>query len=179
MHLLGLHAFKGAASPRRSSRGHTPGAWRRFRLRGQEVGPAISALDDFDPLPERDVATDVLVGDPRIHAALICGSVSCPTLRGEPYAGAGLNEQLRYFMAAGGCSADRAGRVIRLSRVFLWFGADFVRPHHMPTFLPASRSSVLSALTPWLEPEVGDWIVSTHPRIEFQSYDWGLGCVVR
>lgn len=122
-------------------------------------------------------------GDPRIHAALVCGSVSCPTLRSQPYEGSDLivqlDDQVRYFLAAGGCSADRAGRVIRLSRVFLWFGADFVRPHRMPTVLPASRSSILSALTPWLEPEVADWIVSTRPRIEFQSYDWGLSCVVR
>lgn len=122
-------------------------------------------------------------GDPRIHAALVCGSVSCPTLRGEPYVGSSLrgqlDDQLRHFLAAGGCSVDRAGRVVRLSRVFLWFGADFVRPHRMPTFLPASRSSVLAALTPWLEPEISDWIASTRPRVEFQSYDWGLRCAVR
>lgn len=121
--------------------------------------------------------------DPRIHAALVCGSVSCPTLRGEPYIGTGLNkqldEQLRYFLAAGGCSVDRAEGVIRLSRVFLWFGADFVRPNRMPTFRPVSRSATLSALTPWLDPETVDWIASARPDVQFQSYDWGLRCVVR
>ena len=122
-------------------------------------------------------------GDPRIHAALVCGSVSCPTLRGMPYMGSGLNEQLddqlRYFLAAGAYSVDRAERLVRLSRVFLWFGADFVRPHRMPTFLPASLSSILSSLAPWLEAELVEWISSTDPTVEFQSYDWGLRCVVR
>jgi len=121
--------------------------------------------------------------DPRIHAALVCGSVSCPTLRSEPYIGSGLNDQLdgqmRYFLAAGGCSLDRAENVVRLSRVFLWFGGDFVRPHRMPSFLPVSRSSVLLALTPWLDPDTVDWIASARPDIAFQSYDWALRCVVR
>jgi hypothetical protein len=121
--------------------------------------------------------------DPRIHAALVCGSVSCPTLRGEPYLGAGLNQQLddqlRYFLAAGGCFVDPAENVVRLSRVFLWFGGDFVRPHRMPTFIPVSRSSVMLALTPWLDPETVDWIALARPAIAFQSYDWGLRCVVR
>lgn len=120
--------------------------------------------------------------DPRIHAALVCGSVSCPTLRGEPYEGRELEEQLdsqiRYFLAAGGSSADRAEGVVRLSRVFLWFGGDFVRPHRMPTFLPASRSAVLLALRPWLALELVEWIAAKRPLVKFQSYDWGLRCAV-
>jgi hypothetical protein len=153
------------------------GVPRGFRSSFIDVAGEILSLDDIEHGKLRRFR------DPRIHAALVCGSVSCPTLRGEPYAGAGLNEQLddqlRYFLASGGSNVDRPGRVVRLSRVFLWFGADFVRPHRMPTFLPAARSSVLSALAPWLEPDVADWIASTHPRVEFQSYDWGLRCVVR
>jgi len=34
------------------------------------------------------------LGDPRIHAALVCGTVSCPPLRGEPYSADRLDEQL-------------------------------------------------------------------------------------
>ena len=40
--------------------------------------------------------------DPRIHAALVCGSVSCPTLRYEPFGddlGAQLDDQMRSFLA--------------------------------------------------------------------------------
>lgn len=121
--------------------------------------------------------------DPRIHAALVCGSASCPTLRSEAYTGPDLDrqldDQLRYFLAAGGCSVDRDQQVVRLSRVFLWFGSDFVRPHRMPSLFPASRSRTLAALTPWLDQETVDWISAIRPRVEFQSYDWGLRCSVR
>ena len=92
--------------------------------------------------------------DPRIHTALVCGSVSCPTLRFEPFTGAQLSRQLdeqaRTFLAAGG--AVREEKRLLLSRVFLWYGADYVRPHRMPTLLPTSRRSVARALVPWLEP---------------------------
>lgn len=122
-------------------------------------------------------------GDPRIHAALICGSTSCPTLRHQAYDGAHLGEQLddqmRFLLAEGGAQADREEDVLRLSRVFLWFGADFVRPHRIPTILPARRRNIAEALTEWLEPEDAAWLEQEKPRIEFQPYDWSLRCAVR
>jgi hypothetical protein len=122
-------------------------------------------------------------GDPRIHAALVCGSVSCPTLRSEPYQGSSLDDQLedqmRHFLAAGALVTEPDRRLVSLSRVFLWFGADFVKPHRMPTFLPVRRSSTLQALRPWMEPTTGEWVDATRPAVEFQGYDWGLRCSVR
>lgn len=121
--------------------------------------------------------------DPRIHAALICGSVSCPTLQAEPFTGTDIDRALdgllRDFLSAGACSVDRSGGVVSLSRVFLWFGSDFARPNRMPSFLPASRRRVLGALVPWLDAGTARWIDSSNPRIEFQPYDWGIRCVVR
>lgn len=115
-------------------------------------------------------------GDPRIHGALVCGSLSCPTLRAEPYTGEGLNSQLddqmRQFLAGGGAVMGD-GDTVLLSRVFLWFGSDFVRPHRMPTFLPATKGKIFDALRPWLPPEVSD-----AANIEFQPYDWSLACSV-
>jgi hypothetical protein len=122
-------------------------------------------------------------GDPRIHAALVCGSVSCPTLRGDPYTGHDLDrqleEQIRFFLSAGAAVPDQAAGVIRLSRVFLWFGADFARPHRMPTLLPTSREKTLDAITPWLDTETIEWIRRTQPEVAFLPYDWGLRCVIR
>jgi len=122
-------------------------------------------------------------GDPRIHAALVCGSLSCPTLRHEPFDGATIDDQLddqmRYFLAAGGAHLDAASGTIELSRVLLWFGADFVRPHRMPTFLPAPRRSVLRAVSRWLSEDDAGWVRATTPRIRFMDYDWSLGCSIR
>lgn len=120
--------------------------------------------------------------DPRIHGALVCGSVSCPTLRSEPFTGDGLaaqlDDQMRAFLAGGGAEVDRDAGVLRLSRIFLWFGGDFVRPHRMPTWLPARRSAVAAAVAAWLPAAGREWLDRAEPRIEFQRYDWGLSCAI-
>ena len=60
-------------------------------------------------------------GDPRIHAALVCGSASCPTLRIEPYRGVGIDDQLESqmldFFRNGGARTD--GKRLLLSRILL------------------------------------------------------------
>jgi len=151
-----------------------PGGFSRDMLR---VDGERLSLDDIEHGELRRF------GDPRIHAALVCGSVSCPTLRSEPYQGEGLgdqlDDQLRHFLAAGALERDDDRGVVYLSRVFLWFGGDFTRPHSMPTFLLARRSQVLTALRPWMEPGITRWVEETDPAVEYQRYDWGLSCTVR
>ncbi len=122
------------------------------------------------------------LGDPRIHGALVCGSASCPTLRPEPYRGeeveSQLGDQMRSFLAAGGAVVDQTEGVLRLSRVFLWYGGDFTRPHRMPTWLPARGAVLADALGRWLPGETVTWIAATGPKVEYQAYDWGLACAV-
>ena len=60
--------------------------------------------------------------DPRIHGALVCGSVSCPTLRRTPYVGASLDRdldsQMRTFLAGSvSTSPETCDAVARLSLV--------------------------------------------------------------
>ncbi len=112
--------------------------------------------------------------DPRIHAALVCGAASCPTLRDEPYRASSLDRQLddqmRSFLNSGGLVVDDG--VIRLSRIFSWFGSDFVRPERMPTLISSSRRAVVESLRSWTA------IPPTFDRIEYQPYDWDLRCSV-
>ncbi len=118
-------------------------------------------------------------GDPRIHAALVCGSVSCPTLRHEPYGdpvAAELDEQMRSFLRSGGAAADRETRTVTLSRVFLWYGGDFVRPSRMPAWLPARREDLARSVSRWLPDDDAEWVLATRPRVEYAPYDWGLAC---
>lgn len=69
------------------------------------------------------------MGEPRIHFAIVCASVSCPDLRTEPYTADRLHEQLdaqvQAFLAnpAKGLREDREN--IRVSRIFDWFKQDF------------------------------------------------------
>lgn len=121
-------------------------------------------------------------GDPRIHGALVCGSVSCPTLRNEPFSGTLLDKQLgdqmHRFLVRGGARLDRTSNTLHLTKVLQWYGGDFVRPQRMPTLRPAGSSSISMAIVPWLEPHDAAYVIVERPRVVYAPYDWGLGCSV-
>ncbi len=135
----------------------------------QIAGEALS-LDDIEHGKVRRF------GDPRIHAALVCGSVSCPTLRSEPYDGARLHDQLEdqmsRFLASGAAVPDPPARKVTLSRVFLWYGADFTRPYRMPTLLAARLADPMVGALP------GRLDRQNPSGVGFQPYDWALRCAV-
>ncbi|MDH4229752.1 MAG: DUF547 domain-containing protein [Nitrospirota bacterium] len=68
------------------------------------------------------------MGDPRIHMAIVCASVSCPDLRPEIYVPEQLEQQLddqaQTFLANPKKGVVGDGNV-RLSRIFDWFEDDF------------------------------------------------------
>lgn len=163
-----------AAASHEDSVLRVPGAFQRPFI--EIAGEALS-LDEIEHGKIRRFR------DPRIHGALVCGSVSCPTLRGEPYEGfrldAQLGDQMTVFLSGGGLYADRSRGTLRLSRVFLWYGGDFTRPGRMPAWLPARPRALVGTLIPWLHDETAEWISTARPKIAYQSYDWGLRCAVR
>lgn len=119
--------------------------------------------------------------DPRIHAALVCGSASCPSLRHEPFGdplGTQLDDQMRSFLSHGGAVADRETGTLQLSRLFLWYGGDFVRPGRMPAWIPARRHDLARAIAQWLPADDADWVVASSPTIEYATYNWQLACSV-
>jgi len=69
--------------------------------------------------------------DPRIHAALNCASLGCPRLPREVFAAQTLDAQLdaamKDFVAdPRNVRAIDSERVVELSKIFDWFGSDFV-----------------------------------------------------
>jgi len=69
--------------------------------------------------------------DPRVHAALNCASVGCPRLPQRAFEGATLDAELdaamRTFVGeTRNCTVDRGRGVVVLSKIFDWFGDDFV-----------------------------------------------------
>ena len=151
-----------------------------LRVPGAFNEPFVSVAGEELSLDAIEHAKIRRFGDPRIHSAIVCGSVSCPTLRVEPYDGqrldAQLDDQMRHFLTSDG--AQVADGRLMLSRVFLWYGADFVRPGRMPTWIPASRKRVAAALRPWLAESVVGQLDGSPSSIEYQPYDWGLRCAV-
>ncbi len=115
------------------------------------------------------------MGEPRIHGAIVCASVSCPPLRREPFAAARLDEQLdeqmRRWLASPekGLRIDREARVVELSRVFDWFGGDFEAAGGALAF--ASRYAP-EADRRWLEAHASD------VRVRHLPYDWSLNALL-
>ncbi|MEE8321299.1 MAG: DUF547 domain-containing protein [Gammaproteobacteria bacterium] len=70
------------------------------------------------------------MGEPRIHIAIVCASVSCPDLRREPYTGEKLNEQLDEqagrFLLNAGKGLNIGDTEARTSKIFDWFEDDFI-----------------------------------------------------
>lgn len=70
--------------------------------------------------------------EPRIHAAINCASIGCPDLRGEAYIPHRLEEQLSQASAGfinnsvKGLEIDAHDGRVRFSKIFKWFGDDFV-----------------------------------------------------
>ena len=99
--------------------------------------------------------------EPRIHFAINCASVSCPTLRNEAYVAfkidAQLADQARRFLK------DSSKNVItpealRLSKIFQWFSGDFDETKSLYENL-----SILSGVA-----------INDNAKAQFIDYDWSL-----
>jgi hypothetical protein len=111
------------------------------------------------------------LGEPRIHAAIVCASLSCPPLLREAFTGAELDaqldEQMRAFVGNSrkGLRLDRDARTLWLSQVFKWFEDDF-----------GGRASLLRTLARYLPQEDADWLSANveDVRVRYFDYDWSL-----
>lgn len=109
------------------------------------------------------------MGDPRIHAALVCAARSCPPLRREAYVASRLDEQLddnvREWLANPSLNRfyPQQGRA-EISPIFKWYGKDFdAYPGGLQSFLMKYAPQQVIA-------ELG------HRKLEvnFLNYDWGV-----
>jgi len=147
--------------------------WKRAAGRiGSDAGPGTRAVS----LDEIEHGILRRLGEPRIHAAIVCGSVSCPPLRREPYRAERLDAQLDDNLRAWLADARKGARfepapdavgggTLRLSPIFDWFARDFAAAGGVRAFvLPHLPEPIREAVT-----RGGDAV-----RIAFLEYDWRL-----
>jgi len=111
------------------------------------------------------------LGEPRIHGAIVCASVSCPPLRREPFTaarlGAELDEQMRRWLASPekGLRVDRESGTLHLSRVFDWFAEDF-----------EADGGVLAFVSRYAPAPEREWLATRAGDVKIRSlpYDWTL-----
>ncbi len=116
------------------------------RTAGQLGGRAVS-LDDIEQGSLR------VLGEPRLHFAIVCASLSCPDLRTEPYRAARLDAQLddqaTRFLANDGKGLARADDGVHVSKIFAWFAQDFAAQGGVQAFIaryhPLAAGTVVKA----------------------------------
>ena len=151
------------------------GVWTTLRWR---VAGADMTLDEI----EHDTLRKEY-GEPRIHFAVNCASVSCPPIRREPYVADRLDRQLilaaRDFLATDlGLQVD--GETLRVSSIFNWYGEDFIDTY--ARLIDAERSAteraILGVVAKYGPSEASELAQEGVARIRFQRYDWSLNDTV-
>tara|TARA_R110002110_G_scaffold33533_1_gene114741 strand:- start:61381 stop:62163 length:783 start_codon:yes stop_codon:yes gene_type:complete len=79
------------------------------------------------------------LGEPRIHFAINCASISCPNLRREPYMASEINQQLQeqtlQFLDDPYKGLKMGRSRIRVSKIFKWFEDDFQKSGGIEQFI--------------------------------------------
>ncbi len=101
------------------------------------------------------------IGDPRIHFAINCASVSCPILRKEAYTSdkihQQLDEQTRVFI--NDSSRNKLTEsLIELSPIFNWFRSDFEKDQKLTQYIN----------------QYTDIEISPNTKISWREYNWAL-----
>jgi hypothetical protein len=131
---------------------------------GTVAGRAVS-LDEI----EHEILRPM--GEPRIHAAIVCASTSCPSLRRSPFTAAGLedelNDAMRRWLASPqkGLHIDRDSRRITVSRIFSWFEGDF-----------GGESGVRAMVIRYAPQSDRAWLAENAggAELDYFDYDWTL-----
>ncbi len=109
------------------------------------------------------------MGEPRIHVAIVCASVSCPDIRPDVYTAKDLNrqldEQVTLFLANSqkGLRLDERQKKLYLSSIFKWFKEDF-----------ESKGGVVTFLAPYAPESAKGKLTSNRLSIVYMDYNWGL-----
>ena len=109
------------------------------------------------------------MGDPRVHAALVCASRSCPPLRWEAYSAQHLGEQLddnfRRWLANRELNEFLPQRRTALvSMIFKWYAGDFGK----------TGGSVEKYLIRFGPQGQAQFLAMPGSCIDYKTYNWGL-----
>jgi len=113
------------------------------------------------------------LSEPRIHAAIVCASTSCPSLRREAFRAERLETQLeagmRSFLAEPRKGSRLADDTLLLSKIFDWFEEDF-----------EAHGGLRAYLLPRLpEATAARWREDPDLRVRHLDYDWSLNDTAR
>ena len=166
--------FKSMYYPKNSIR-QIPGVWDKitFKVMGKDY-----TLEQIEHKILREEFKE-----PRIHMAMVCAAMGCPSLRNEPYIAKKLDQQLdgqsRKFLAnPEKFRFDSKKRVLHISPIFKWFADDFVKTKAKKK--PSTRYSnkeaaILEFVSSYSNKDHAFFDPSKKAvRIKYLDYDWSL-----
>ncbi len=115
--------------------------------------------------------------DPRIHAALNCGSKSCPPLSNKPYTKDQIDTELdmasRAWIKSTAFRLD--GNYLHLNEIFRWFQEDFnsETERKLPTIRPEERGVVLF-ISKYTDSKIREKLLSAKLNLKYESFNWEL-----
>jgi hypothetical protein len=131
---------------------------RFFALSKVQVGGVPMSLYDYENKVIRPM------GEPRVHMALNCMSISCPRLPRTAFSGEQLEAQLqaeteRFVAEARNVTQDDASKTLQISEIFKLYTDDFLQQAaSLPLWINRYRK------TP----------VAESYRVQFIPYNWGI-----
>jgi hypothetical protein len=151
-----------------------PGVWDKleFRIMGRDM-----TLDEIEHSRLRKN-----FNEPRIHVALVCAAMGCPSLRNEPFEADKLDAQLddqtiRFLKNPKKFRIDRSEGNVYLSSIFDWFGGDFVRSYGTDAKFNQHKEderAVLNFVSNHIDNSDADYLSAGDYDIEYLDYDWSL-----
>ncbi len=152
--------------PTTSIRNHTAkvfgyNIWKDLLL---QVGPEQFSLEQIEHKILRKA------GEPRVHFAIVCASMSCPRLMNEAYTADRLEQQLAentkdFFSNPRNFRSDVARGTIQVSSILKWFAADF----------GTDQGAQLRTIAPYLPDRAAQQLaLSGRAQVSYLAYDWGL-----
>lgn len=148
--------------------GYSPETWwsrraffkgRKYFLNGEKI--SLEALEHDRIIP---------TGDPRIHFAIVCASLSCPRLSSNAYQPESINVQLhdaakQFINDSTRNRFDLERRIAFLSRIFEWYIDDF----------EAAAGSTQRYLARFVDDaQVQDALRQDEFELRYLEYDWNL-----
>jgi hypothetical protein len=131
----------------------------KYSLGGQAIGLESLASEKIFP-----------IGDPRVHFAIVCASLSCPRLSGNAYQFELINVQLhdaakRFINDSTRNRFDLDRRIAFLSKIFEWHAEDF----------EAAGGSTQRYLARFVnDAQVQDALRRDEFEVRYLEYDWSL-----
>jgi len=152
------------------------GVWTKLQFR------ALDRMVTLDEIEHQILRKEF--NEPRIHIAINCASISCPDLSNEAYVAERLEQQLAQASInfvnnpSKGIQIDEQKGKVKLSKIFKWFGEDFIQNYGGTKLFnnySLKENAVLNFTAEYLEAQpVKEYLMNNKLKIGYLGYDWHL-----